>query len=59
MRHGGRAFSRLDAVCLVGAVAGLALLAVVGAPGPAVAVNVATDAIAYVPNVIHGWRVPV
>ena len=58
LRYGGRAFSRLDAVCLGGAVTGLAMLAVVRAPGPAVAVSVATDAVAYVPTVSHAWREP-
>jgi len=58
LRYGGRAFSRLDAVCLGGAVTALAMLAVVRAPGPAIAVSVATEAIAYVPAVSHAWREP-
>src|SRR5262249_2914868 len=49
---------RLDLLCLPGAVAGLVLLAVLRAPGPAVAVSVATDVLAYVPTVSHSWRFP-
>jgi hypothetical protein len=49
---------RLDVLCLPGAVAGLVLLAVVRAPGPAVAVSVGTDVLAYVPTVSHAWHHP-
>jgi hypothetical protein len=54
----GRRRIRLDVLCLPGAVAGLVLLAVVRAPGPAVAVSVGTDFIACVPTVVHSWGFP-
>jgi hypothetical protein len=54
----GRRRVRLDLVCLPGAVAGLVLLAVVRAPGWAVGVSVATDAVLYVPTFADGWRAP-
>jgi hypothetical protein len=49
---------RVDVLCLPGALAGLVLLAVLRAPGPAVAVCVMTDVLAYVPTVEHSWRFP-
>lgn len=54
----GRRRVRLDVLCLPGAVAGLVSLAVLRAPGPAVAVCVATDVLAYVPTVAHSWGFP-
>lgn len=48
----------LDVICLSGGVIGLVLLAVVRPPGPAIAVTVATDLIAYIPTVVHAWRRP-
>jgi hypothetical protein len=54
----GRRRVRLDVLCLPGAIAGLVLLAVLRAPGLAVAVCVTTDMLAYVPTVEHSWRFP-
>jgi hypothetical protein len=54
---GGRRI-RVDLLCVPGAVAGLVLLAVLRAPGPAVVVTVGTDVLAYVPTVSHSWRYP-
>ncbi len=53
----GRAI-RLDLICLAGGLAGLAQLAVVRAPGAAVAATVATDLIAYVPTWANAWKAP-
>jgi hypothetical protein len=49
---------RLDLLCLPGAVAGLLLLLVIRNPAPAVAVTVATDALAFPPTYGHIWAEP-
>lgn len=54
----GRYRVRLDMLCLPGAVTGLVLLAVLRDPAAAVTAAVATDALAYVPTVAHGWTDP-
>lgn len=50
-------FSRLDACCLAGAVAGLVLLLVARAAA-AIAATITADFIAFVPTIIHSWRMP-
>lgn len=59
--------ARLDVLLLPGALAGLMLLvtslttvghAWIRTPGPAVAVSVATDALAYLPTIAHAWEHP-
>jgi hypothetical protein len=50
--------ARLDFICLGGAVAGLVLLAVARAPGPAVTASVLTDLVACIPTIAHAWRDP-
>jgi hypothetical protein len=49
---------RLDLLCLPGALAGLALVAVVRDPVPAVLVTAATDMLAFVPTYGHIWAKP-
>ncbi len=55
-RRGG--ISRLDVVCLVGAVLGIASLAVFKNPLVALAVSVAVDIIAFIPTLVHAWASP-
>lgn len=47
--------SRLDMVCLAGAVLGIASLAIFKNPLIALAVSVAVDIIAFIPTLVHAW----
>jgi hypothetical protein len=49
---------RLDAACWPPAVAGIILLLVVRSPAPAIAIAVATDAIAFIPTFAHAMSRP-
>lgn len=55
-RTGG--INRVDMVCLVGAVLGIASLAVFKSPLIALAVSVAVDIIAFIPTLMHAWTSP-
>ncbi len=55
-RQGG--VSRLDIVCLLGAVLGIASLAIFKNPLVALAVSVAVDIIAFIPTLVHAWVSP-
>lgn len=57
-RRGSRALSLLDIICLIGALVGLASLAVLRDPAVAIFVSVAVDAIAFIPTFVHGWTDP-
>lgn len=56
-RHAKLKVTRLDMVCLIGALAGLVAYFLVGGVA-ALIVSVAVDAIAYVPTLIHGYTDP-
>lgn len=55
-RTGG--INRVDMVCLVGAVLGIASLAIFKSPLIALAVSVAVDIIAFIPTLVHAWTSP-
>ena len=55
-RTGG--INRVDMVCLVGAVLGIASLAIFKSPLIALAVSVAVDIIAFIPTLMHAWTSP-
>ena len=55
-RTGG--INRVDIVCLVGAVLGIASLAIFKSPLIALAVSVAVDIIAFIPTLVHAWTSP-
>lgn len=57
-KRGGRELSRIDVVCIVGAVLGIGSLVVLRDPSVAILVSVGVDAIAFVPTLIHGWTDP-
>jgi hypothetical protein len=57
-RGGDKRFGRLDVAGIVLVAAGLVLLTVVHAPGPAVLLSIATDLAAYLPTIVHGWQKP-
>ena len=57
-RHSNLRLSKLDIVCLVGAIVGIAALVVFKNPLTAILVAVAVDAIAFVPTLFHGWESP-
>ena len=55
-RTGG--INRVDMVCLVGAVLGIASLAIFKSPLIALTVSVAVDIIAFIPTLMHAWTSP-
>ena len=55
-RTGG--INRGDVICLVGAILGLASLALFKNPLVALAVSVAVDIIAFIPTLMHAWTSP-
>lgn len=57
-RQGNRSMTKLDIVCLVGAIVGLATFFVMKDSVSALMVSVAVDAVAYIPTLIHGWTDP-
>ena len=57
-RHSSLRLSKLDIVCLIGAIAGIAALVVFKNPLTAILVAVAVDAIAFVPTLVHAWESP-
>lgn len=57
-RHGAAGFGRLDIVCLLGAIAGIASLVLLGNPLASIVIALAVDALAFVPTLIHAWRSP-
>lgn len=56
--RGSRRITRLDVVCLIGALAGLVVYFAARDPFLALAVSVTVDAIAFVPTLAHGWTDP-
>jgi hypothetical protein len=58
LRHGDRSFSRLDVVCLLGAVAGLILWFIFNSPAVAVLAVLAIDVIGVIPTLHHSWQHP-
>lgn len=57
-RQGNITLSRLDIVCGIGALAGIASLFVLRNPTVALGIAVAVDAIAFIPTLVHAWREP-
>ena len=57
-RQGKVELTKIDIVCLSGAVAGIGSLIVLRDPFIALAISVGVDMIAYVPTLIHGWYSP-
>lgn len=57
-RQGSRTMARLDWLCLIGALVGLAVFIVMKDPFLALAVSVAVDAIAFIPTLVHAWNDP-
>lgn len=57
-RQGKIQFTKLDVVCLVGAVAGIGSLIVLRNPLVALSVSVAVDLVAFAPTMLHGLKSP-
>jgi hypothetical protein len=58
LRHGYAKMGRLDAVCQVLALVGLALWPLLRAPTATVAITIGVDALALIPTLRHAWRAP-
>lgn len=57
-RRGSRRMSRLDIICLLGAIIGVVVFFLVKDATTALAVSVAVDAVAFIPTLMHGWTNP-
>jgi hypothetical protein len=57
-KHGDRKFERLDIVCQVGALIGLALWFLFDSPALAVIATTTIDLIGAIPTVYHSWKRP-
>lgn len=57
-RQGQVKLTRLDIICLMGAVAGVASLAVFRDPALAIFIAVAVDSVAFIPTLRHAWQKP-
>lgn len=57
-RQGKVRLTKLDIICLTGAVAGIGSLIVLHNPLIALTVSVGVDMVAYVPTLVHGWNSP-
>lgn len=57
-KRGSREMSRLDIVCLIGAITGVIVFFLVKDATIALAVSVAVDAVAFIPTLVHGWTNP-
>jgi hypothetical protein len=58
LRHGDRKLTRLDVVCVIGAVVGLVLWYVFNSPAIAVLAAVTIDLIGVIPTIHHAWWRP-
>jgi hypothetical protein len=58
LKHGDRKFTRLDIVCQVSALVGVALWLVFDSPAIAVLASIAIDLIGCIPTLVHSWQKP-
>ena len=57
-RRGSRTVTRIDWICLMGALAGIGAFLVIRDATVALAISVAVDAVAFIPTLIHAWNDP-
>lgn len=57
-RKGSRTITRIDWICVAGALAGIVAFLIIRDVMVALTISVAVDAIAFVPTLIHAWNDP-
>ncbi|MGB4762721.1 MAG: hypothetical protein WBP12_05205 [Candidatus Saccharimonas sp.] len=57
-RQGNRTVTRIDWICLAGAVAGIVAFLVIRDVMVALVISVAVDAVAFIPTLAHAWNDP-
>lgn len=57
-RQGRIRFTKIDLVCLAGAVIGIIALIILRNPSAALIISVTVDVVAFIPTLIHGYKAP-